>query len=153
MEIPARFANLGATAEKSGGRFPQRSHTRTVVLNLMKELYQILKKVESRPAMWTGENSLKSIKTFLDGYLFALEEYGILKSENKIEISFNDWIAEKLGFYESTAGWPNMILAVTLGLNPKKINWENYDKGASKEQHEESIRKFYELYEEFVKRI
>ena len=107
--------------------------------------------MEARPAMWTGELSLKSIRTFIDGYSFALSEYQLIETNEK-ELNFHDWVANKLGFYESTAGWQNMILAVTIGLDPKTIRWENYDSEVTKEQHEKSIRKFYELLEEFVKR-
>ena len=117
----------------------------------MKENYELLKKIEARPAMWTGELSLKSIRTFIDGYSFALSEYQLIETNEK-ELNFHDWVANKLGFYESTAGWQNMILAVTIGLDPKTIRWENYDSEVTKEQHEKSIRKFYELLEEFVKR-
>lgn len=117
----------------------------------MKENYELLKKMEARPAMWTGELSLKSIRTFIDGYSFALSEHQLIETNEK-ELNFHDWVANKLGFYESTAGWQNMILAVTIGLDPKTIRWENYDYEVTKEQHEKSIRKFYELLEEFVKR-
>ena len=43
-----------------------------------------------------------------------------------------------------------MILAVTIGLNPKKIKWGNYDINVTKEEHEKSIQKFYALLEEYV---
>lgn len=101
--------------------------------------------------MWTGELSLKSIRTFIDGYSFALYEHNLIESDEDNGANFHDWVANKLGFYESTAGWQNMILAVTIGLNPKSIKWENYDSSVTKKQHENSIRKFYELLEEFVK--
>lgn len=117
----------------------------------MKENYELLKQMEARPAMWTGELSLKSIRTFLDGYTFALYQHNLINTEKENELNFHDWVANKLGFYESTAGWQNMILAVTIGLEPKTIRWENYDSEVTKEQHETSIRKFYELLEEFVK--
>ncbi|WP_367388438.1 hypothetical protein [Lewinella sp. LCG006] len=116
----------------------------------MKEYYKLLKKMEARPAMWTGELTLKSIKTFLDGYSFALYEHKLTDLKKQSEPNFHDWTAKKLGFYESTAGWQNMILAVAIGLNPKTIKWENYDPQVTKEQHEMSIRKFYELLEDFV---
>ena len=107
--------------------------------------------MEARPAMWTGELSLKSIRTFLDGYSYALDQHKIINPDKEDELNFHDWVANKLGFYESTAGWQNMILAVTIGLDPKSIRWENYDLEVTKEQHETSVRKFYELLEEFVK--
>lgn len=113
------------------------------------DCYNILKKIEPRPAMWTGENTLKSIGIFLTGYYSALLENNLIGNSNSEE-SFHNWVADKLGFYESTAGWGNMILAVTIGLNPKKISWENFDSEVDKNQHEMSIRKFYELLEEFI---
>jgi len=116
----------------------------------MKGNYKLLKKMETRPAMWTGELSLKSIRTFLDGYSFALQEHRLIKPYEENEQNFHDWVAEKLGFDESTSGWQNMILAATLGLNTKSIKWEGYDSQVSKEQHEKSITKFYELLEEFI---
>jgi hypothetical protein len=116
----------------------------------MKEFYHILKRLESRPAMWTGENSLKSIRTFLAGYSYAINEHDIPETEIDSGSNFHDWIANKFGFHESTAGWHNLILAVTIGLDPKNIEWEDIDKKATKEQHEKSVRSFYKLLEEFV---
>jgi hypothetical protein len=116
----------------------------------MKELYKLLKEMEPRPAMWTGELTLKSIRTFINGYSCALHKYEIIDFNKKDEPNFHDWTAKKLGFYESTAGWQNMILAVTIGLNPKEIKWENYDSNVTKEQHEKSIKNFYELLEEYI---
>ena len=116
----------------------------------MIEYYDLLKKMEAKPAMWTGELSLKSIRTFLSGYSYALEEYNLDEEQIVDQPNFHDWVAEKLGFFESTPGWANMILAVTIGLNPKKIDWTNYDLSVTKEQHKKSIQKFYLLLEEFV---
>ena len=118
----------------------------------MKEVYYILQKMKARPAMWTGEYSLKSMKTFLDGYFFALYDNGLVAEDSNTQPSFHDWIAKKLGFYESTPGWHNMILAVAIGLQPNKVNWnwDTYHLGVTQEQHIESIRLFYEWYEEFM---
>ncbi len=117
----------------------------------MMENYALLKKMEARPAMWTGELTLKSIRTFLDGYSFALHEHKLNELDNHEEPNFHDWVASKLGFNESTAGWQNMILAVSIGLDPKTIEWEDYDSMVTKDQHEKSIKLFYELLEEFMK--
>lgn len=107
--------------------------------------------MESHPAMYTGEYTLKSIRIFLEGYSFSLRENEIMDLSNQSSPNFNDWIANRLGFSESTAGWKNMILAVTLGLNPKNIEWENYDSYVTHDEHIKSIEKFYELLEEFIK--
>jgi len=116
----------------------------------MKQCYTLLKKMEDRPAMWTGEATLKSIRTFLDGYYLALHENNLVDEGEEVEPNFHDWIANKLGFGESTAGWHHMILAYTIGLNPKKIQWKDYDVKVSKEQHKESIKQFYIINERHV---
>lgn len=116
----------------------------------MIEIYQTFKRMEARPAMWTGELSLKSIKTFSDGYLFALSENNLIEPNPNEVLNFHDWVANKLGFSHSTAGWHNMILADTIGLDPKNVNWDNYSSEVTKGQHGKSIRTFYKLLGEFV---
>ena len=106
--------------------------------------------MELRPVMWTGELSLKSIRTFLEGYSCALHDHNLITSNHKEGLNFHDWVAHKLGLSSSSAGWQNMILAITLGLDPNTVSWENYDAEVTKEQHERSIRMFYELLEEYI---
>ena len=105
--------------------------------------------MEERSGMWFGENTLKALSSFLAGYNICLKDQG---SEESIlpTNDFFEWIKEKLEYSESTAGWANMILASTIGLNPKKIKWEQYDKGVTEEQHQASIKKFYKLVEEYM---
>lgn len=114
----------------------------------IKQLYPLLKEMQARPALWTGELSLQSIRTYLDGYTMALHQNKLLAITG--EPNFHDWVAHKLGFYESTAGWHNMILAITLGFNPKQIEWEDYAKEATKKQQLQAIQHFYELLEIFM---
>ena len=111
--------------------------------------YKLLKQIEKRPAMWTGDNTLKSIQTYLCGYYHALHENGLVDETNATE-PFFDWIAKKLNYNESTAGWAKMILASSMGLDSKNVNWDNYDSHVTNEQHKASIKRFYELLEEFV---
>lgn len=106
--------------------------------------------MEARPGMWIEELTLKSIRTFLGGYDFALSEHGLVASRDEQSPNFHDWIADKFGFSESTAGWHNMIVALSIDLDPKNMSWEDYDLNVIKEQHEKSIRRFYELLEEFM---
>jgi len=111
--------------------------------------YKILKRMEERPAMWLGECTLKAFSIFLMGYQSSLTDRGI--DEDILPSSdFFEWIKEKLGYYESTAGWANMILASTIGLSPRNIKWKNYDKEVSSEQHYSSVKKFFELLEEYM---
>lgn len=100
--------------------------------------------------MWTGENSLRSIKTFLDGYSLALSEHKIIESEENSEPNFHDWVADRLGFGSSTAGWHNMILAYAMDLDPLNVGWDSYYNNATDNQHTESIKMFYQLYWEYI---
>lgn len=111
--------------------------------------YSLLKKIEQRPAMWTGENSLRSISNYITGYIHALLDHGIIREPASID-PFSNWVANKLGYYESTAGWVNMILAYSVGHNPKEINWDEFiELPISEEQHSESVKVFYRLVEQF----
>ncbi|GAA3514957.1 hypothetical protein GCM10022393_31130 [Aquimarina addita] len=117
-----------------------------------KKTYALLKLMEKRPAMWLSEVTLKSYDSFLMGYSCAIREYKI-KENFGITFDFMEWTANKLGYFESTAGWANMILASTIGLNPKEIRWENYNTNVTKEQHQNSVKKFYELIDEYITEI
>jgi hypothetical protein len=113
------------------------------------DCYKILKKMEPRPAMWVGENTLKAIHLYISGYYHALLDQGVVTAAHTDE-PFFDWVAEKLGYYESTAGWVNMIVAEAKGFDSKNISWEEvFETPTSKEQHSISINRFYELLEEF----
>ena len=115
----------------------------------MLECYKMLKIIEPRPAMWTGEISLKSIHTYLSGYYHALSDNSITQQPNDDELFF-DWVAKKLGYYESTAGWANMILAHCMEFEPRNIKWEKvFDTPVSAEQHLKSVSLFYKLLDEF----
>ena len=99
--------------------------------------------------MWTGEITLKSIHTYLSGYYQALVDQKAVSKPHTAD-SFHDWVAKRLGYFESTAGWTNMITAYSLGLDSKNISWENFSKTSlSEEHHDKSIRIFYVLLEEF----
>lgn len=115
----------------------------------MKTIYDLLEVLSNRTAMYTGEHKLSNIKSFIDGYSFALKD----ENESEKFISnfrgFHDWVAERYGFNESTAGWQNMILAVEMGLSPQNINWLGYSENANVAHHEASIATFFELVQEY----
>jgi len=103
--------------------------------------------------MWTGENSLRSISSYITGYFHALLDHNLVREPSSID-PFFDWVAKRLGYFESTAGWVNMILAYSIGLNPKEISWEYFlEMPITKEQHTESIKMFYRLVDQFKSEI
>lgn len=111
------------------------------------EAYRVFKEIERRPAMWIGEVTLNALVTYGRGYCHALFHNNLIASEPE---PFHDWVAEKLGYESSGGGWPNMILAYTMGFNPHKIEWETFFAiPVSDEQHRKSVVKFYELLEEY----
>jgi hypothetical protein len=113
------------------------------------ECYQTLKLIEPRPAMFLGDATLKSIHIYITGYYQALLDQGFVTKAHTAE-PFFDWIANKLGYYESNAGWVNMIVAASMGFEAKSIVWEDVLKTEkSFEQHNLSVKRFYELLEEF----
>jgi hypothetical protein len=75
----------------------------------------ILEQIRRRPAMFTGEDSLRSIYHFLSGYSFALDRHSVATDTDPLILpgQFHDWVAYRLHFYESTSGWCNMISART----------------------------------------
>ena len=113
------------------------------------ECYSLLKVIEHRPAMWSGEVTLQSIRSYVSGYYHALIDNNIVQPSNLVDPFFH-WVAERLGYYESTAGWANMILAHCTGCNPNDINWEEFlATPVTKEQHLKSVNLFYELVEQY----
>lgn len=116
--------------------------------------FQMLQKIRLRPAMYTGEETLGSIITYISGYRCALYDCGVFdhKAQNDLKHpSFTDFVAQKLGFSSSTAGVTNMILATCCGENPKTIYWDLFlQETKTQEQHKKSIHLFYSLLDEYT---
>ena len=113
--------------------------------------YSILKKLEKKPGMYLGKPTLKAFSDFLRGYDTALKDLEV--SENFFpSYDFYQFVACKLDFSESAVSWDDMILAFSMGFDPKEsIQWETYFNGATKEQHYESINLFYKLVHEYLR--
>ena len=113
------------------------------------ECYDLLKRIEPRPAMWLGENTLHNLYLYTSGYYAALLELKAYSVPDTTD-PFFDWTAKRLGYYESTAGWVNMIVAHSLGFDPQQITWEEVlEYKITPEQHALSVKIFYQLLEEF----
>jgi len=109
--------------------------------------------------MWIGEPSPDRLNLFLAGYCSAMEQVGLKDIATPPFHGFHDWVAERFGFAESTAGWPNMILAVTLGLDPATVLWgyadgsKQFDAHATRQQKEDATRECFELLDEYRKGV
>lgn len=112
-------------------------------------LYDLFEKICVRTGMYIGGQTLSNLRSYIDGYETAM--YEVKAKDNTIPdfSGFHNWVANKYGFYESTAGWQNMILAVEIGLSPEGINWSKYSEGTSENQHKQSLVRFFELAQEY----
>lgn len=116
----------------------------------MKNIYELIETLSVRTAMYTGEHKLSNIRSFIDGYTFAVEDDELRSKFLSDFGGFHDWVAEKLGFRESTAGWQNMILAIEMGISPKEVKWANFfAANPSEEQHNSSVARFFRLVSEY----
>ena len=114
------------------------------------DIYEVIRTVRRRPGMYIGDPSPEALLIYLAGYRAAMQDSGITDVSSPVFHRFHSWIARRFGFFESTAGWSNMVLAVHLGFNPKEMSWEGYDANATPEQLSEATYRCFELIDEFV---
>ncbi len=111
--------------------------------------YDHLEKIKVRIGMYIYEVSLKSLFIYISGYMMALSELNIAQEQPKFH-DFHEFVRAKYNYFESTAGWANMITAVVLDYQPENIVWEDvFAETMTFEQHQQSIELFYELLAEF----
>jgi len=79
--------------------------------------------------MYIGYNSPTHLQSFLHGFTFERQ----IESTNELgELSnFNDWVAKKFNYYESTSGWAHMI-------------------EDQRDDKTEALHLFFELWDEFL---
>lgn len=98
-----------------------------------KDFYEFLNYIRQRPALYLGESSI----TIFYGYFYGFLEGSKLLDDKAIATEltkFNNWVAMRLGYFEGTLGWKNMLLKS-----------ENGDE-------EKALKKFFVLLDEFKKR-
>ena len=100
--------------------------------------------------MWIGNPSPDALHIFLTGYWCAMDDAGVTDASLPVFQGFHDWVARKFGFGESTAGWANMILAVTVGADPASIHWESlFALPITDEQKRQATMRCFELIDEY----
>lgn len=95
--------------------------------------FKLIEKIRSRPAMFLGDLSITKLKVFIDGYIFAINDYNIADSKTIQPLPFcffHEYVACCYNFYESTSGWLNMILTQV-------------------DNEEEGLALFFKLFDEF----
>jgi phosphoribosylanthranilate isomerase len=75
-------------------------------------IYDLLNYIHPRPALYLGSKSILRLRSFLDGFGHAFDVQGTKFDWKKFysEDNFHDYVAKYFGWYESTAGWENIIL-------------------------------------------
>jgi len=99
---------------------------------LPKSIFALLasESFRTRPGMYIGEKKISILRAFIDGYFYATESKNTTSSEKEKFAEFHDWVANYFGWYESTAGWKNIILKECDGDEEKAVDkfFEVYDK-------------------------
>ena len=73
----------------------------------------LLDRIRKRPGLYIGERSLSALRNAIVGYELALGVHEIDHDATlRLPDDFNDWVAYRLQYKESTSGWKNMILSV-----------------------------------------
>lgn len=81
-------------------------------------IFELCDAIRRRPAIYlSGDKSIKCLRSFLVGYEAGvgfqaspdLNQSKLTGAEDMR--SFNDWVAKRLGYSNSTSGWCNMILS------------------------------------------
>lgn len=77
-------------------------------------IYDIMDVLRERFALYMGSKSITLLRSFLDGAVYASHILGIDDGYNDFSPIplrfFNDYVAQFYNYFESTAGWMNMIL-------------------------------------------
>lgn len=92
------------------------TNQKATAIILMTDPLSLIDAIRQSPSMYLGSKSLTSFYHFYNGYQLACDHHQI-KNPNldfAIVSDFDDWVAYRTHFTESTSGWCNMILATTL---------------------------------------
>jgi len=107
-------------------------------------LSTLLFQMQNRFGMYINPPTLPSLMNFISGYTMATRCHHI--DESDILRPFHDFVAQQLGYAESTAGFANMILASICGFSPTDIDWPNFlSQPISAQQHAQAVELFYRL--------
>ena len=74
----------------------------------MSQIHNLLNEIRGRVPMYVGSNSLAKLATFLRGFKFALDKYGLAASDDFLS-RFQDWIQQRFAITLSKS-WEKIIL-------------------------------------------
>jgi hypothetical protein len=74
----------------------------------MNPLYDLLKKMRHRPALYNGSDSIIKLASFLRGFTYALEHHCSVDT-HRFLAEFREWVAKRFSVTISQS-WENIIL-------------------------------------------
>ncbi|OQW89617.1 MAG: hypothetical protein BWK78_07610 [Thiotrichaceae bacterium IS1] len=96
------------------------------------EIFELLEQIRQRPALYLSGNSIRQLKSFLDGYYWCRHSLGVPKSpQDQHWFQFQSWIAKKYSI-RSSQSWAQIILFFA-------------------NDEFEALQHFFELWEEFLR--
>ncbi|MBS3028595.1 hypothetical protein MEN41_13510 [Dolichospermum sp. ST_con] len=76
----------------------------------MLDLYDLIRNIQKRPAMYLGRATIANLRTFLAGYCFARRQTAIPQTQQEQEFSgFQNWVQQKYNV-TSHQTWDQIIL-------------------------------------------
>ncbi|MEA5575116.1 hypothetical protein [Anabaena sp. UHCC 0451] len=97
----------------------------------MVDLYDLIRNIQKRPAMYLGRANITNLRTFIAGYCFARRQMGIPQTAQEQKFSeFPTWIQQKFSIV-SHQTWDQIILFF------------------STDEHS-ALEKFFQLFDEFT---
>ena len=86
--------------------------------------------MRQRPELYLGRRSITAMRDYLGGFQSAMYVFGIKNSSEKLLPLdfwfFNEYVANHFNWYESTAGWNNIILQEN-DFDEEKSLWVFYE--------------------------
>jgi hypothetical protein len=77
----------------------------------MSSLFELLGKIQQQPGLYLGMSSIAALRHFLVGYKFALQEMGLLPTEEELDFyqEFQPWLQRRLSVRTANS-WDKIIL-------------------------------------------
>jgi len=98
----------------------------------MLDLYDLIRNIQKRPAMYLGQPSISHLRTFLAGYFFARHQLEQPETDQEKHFSnFQTWIQQKFKI-TSSQSWDKIILF---------FSQDEY----------RALEQFFELFDEYSK--
>ena len=85
-------------------------------------VYDTIALIRTRPGMYLGDHSLVRLRAFLDGCFYMAERFDLGRGDGPDFGGLHDWVAKKYGWFESTAGWCDIILQECSGDESKALD-------------------------------